>query len=84
MGFNVKFNRWATPLPIITRPEALRPTLSKGLPFHNYLYYRQKLYKTLEQSVYIFESFHIIVLHCGIMLGHFSIHVHSKLLSLPF
>jgi len=34
MGLNVcLFIGWATPLPIIPGPEALRPTLSRSLPF---------------------------------------------------
>jgi hypothetical protein len=39
-------NRWATPLPIITGPEALRPTLSRGLPFS------QLHYVTASQKVF--------------------------------
>jgi hypothetical protein len=40
MGFNTSHAiGWATPLPIITGPEALRPTLSRSLPFSQRYFY---------------------------------------------
>jgi hypothetical protein len=48
MGFGFcLFIGWATPLPIITGPEALRPTLSRSLPFSQlcfYIIYRNILF----------------------------------------
>jgi len=38
-------NRWATPLPIIAGPEALRPTLLRGLPFSQHLHFIFRLYR---------------------------------------
>jgi hypothetical protein len=39
MGFSIEsFTGWATPLSAVGEPEALRPTLSRGLPFSQLLY----------------------------------------------
>jgi len=53
MGYSIKFlGSWATPLPNIAGPEALRPILSKGLPFSRvfycFLFYRNGSRKPLE------------------------------------
>jgi len=60
MGFNdILIYRWATPLPIITGPEALRPTLSRGLPFSQLFILSANTYKTLDVCVINFELYHI-------------------------
>jgi len=62
MGFILQFIAgWATPLPIIAGPEALRPTLSRGLPFSqpslSCQHYRQGIKKSLGQSRWDFTTY---------------------------
>jgi hypothetical protein len=60
----------ATPLPIITGPEALRPTLSRGLPFSQHLYFYVLDYIGTEQKMFrgLYKKnalFYVDISHCG-------------------